>query len=200
MYPMIALGRVQEKTGWKIYAATNGVPIDKANEVSKAIDEYLKAKKYADEDAEIYIEEYIPKEYMEDFEKSKHFRSVVENIKAHPCGYCVSPVNLIEEVGLIKCKDVICVAMEGVTGDKLGFVKDDFLTVSVVDIIDKIYKKIGLPQPSAQELLRNLDERVWDIYEFGNTVEVNQFTANRTKEMMEKYKPKSITDLSSAVA
>ena len=74
------------------------------------------------------------------------------------------------------------------------------MVVSCADITDKIYKKIGIPQPSPQELLRNLDERVWDIYEFGNTVEVNQFTANRTKEMMEKYKPKSITDLSSAVA
>ena len=62
---------------------------------------------------------------MEDFEKSKHFRSVVENIKAHPCGYCVSPVNLIEEVGLIKCKDSICAGIEGSMADKLGYVKDD---------------------------------------------------------------------------
>ena len=41
---------------------------------------------------------------------------------------------------------------------------------------------------------------MWDIYELGYTAEVNQFTAPRTKQMMEKYKPKSITDLSSAVA
>ena len=34
----------------------------------------------------------------------------------------------------------------------------------------------------------------------GYTAEVNQFTAPRTKKMMETYKPKSITDLSSAVS
>ena len=134
VYPMIALGRVQEKTGWKIYAATNGIPIEKANEVSKAIDEYLKAKKYADEDAEVEIEDYIPEEHMEAFNSSKHFRSVVENIKVHPCGYCVSPINLIEEVGLIRCKDAICVAMEGSTADKLGYVKNDLKKSSIIGI------------------------------------------------------------------
>ena len=72
--------------------------------------------------------------------------------------------------------------------------------MSCVDIIDKIYKRIGIPQPSPQELLKLVDDKVWDVYELGLTFEVNQFTANRTKKYMEIYKPRSIEDLSSAVA
>jgi DNA polymerase III alpha subunit len=199
-YPMIAFGKVQEKTGWKIYAATNGVSVEKANAVSKAIDEYMVAKKYADEDAEIDIEDYIPEEHMENFNNSKKFRSVIETIKQHACGYLVSPINIIKEIGLIRCKDVVCAGIEGSMADKLGYVKNDFLVVSCVDIIDKIYKRIGIPQPSPQELLKLVDDKVWDVYELGLTFEVNQFTANRTKKYMEIYKPRSIEDLSSAVA
>lgn len=199
-YPMIAFGKVQEKTAWKIYAATNGISVETANDVSKSIDEYMTAKKYEEEDSEIDIYDYIPSQYRKEFEDSKHFRAVIENVRQHACGHLVSPINIVEEIGLIKCKDVICAAIEGSIADKLGYVKSDFLIVSVVDIIDKIYKRIGIEQPSPQELLRNLDEKVWDIYSLGYTAEVNQFTANRTKKMMEVFLPKSLNDLSAAVS
>ena len=74
------------------------------------------------------------------------------------------------------------------------------MVVSCIDIIDRIYKRIGIPQPSPQELLKLVDDKVWNIYELGLTFEVNQFTANRTKKYMETYKPRSIEDLSSAVS
>ena len=63
-------------------------------------------------------------------------------------------------------------------------------------------KKIGIEQHSTQELVKLCEnnQKVWDIYELGYTAEVNQFTAPRTKQMMEVYKPLSITDLATAVA
>ena len=134
-YPMIALGRVQEKTGWKIYAGVNSIPIEVANEVSKSIDEYLTAKKYAGDDSDdIELEDYIPEQYIKEFNNSIHFRSVIENIKPHPCGTLVSPDDLIDNVGLIKIKDKICVAIEGSTAEKLGYLKEDLKKSSIIGI------------------------------------------------------------------
>ena len=134
-YPMIALGRVQEKTGWKIYAGVNAIPIEVANEVSKSIDEYLTAKKYAGDDSEdIELEDYIPEQYIKEFNNSIHFRSVIENIKPHPCGTLVSPDDLIDNVGLIKIKDKICAAIEGSTAEKLGYLKEDLKKSSIIGI------------------------------------------------------------------
>ena len=132
---MIALGRVQEKTGWKIYAGVNSIPIEVANEVSKSIDEYLTAKKYAGDDSDdIELEDYIPEQYIKEFNNSIHFRSVIENIKPHPCGTLVSPDDLIDNVGLIKIKDKICVAIEGSTAEKLGYLKEDLKKSSIIGI------------------------------------------------------------------
>lgn len=59
--------------------------------------------------------------------------------------------------------------------------------MSVVDIIDKIYKKVGIPQHSVSELidLTKDDSSTWDIYEKGLTAEINQCTsAQSTKSIL----------------
>jgi len=55
-----------------------------------------------------------------------------------------------------------------------GFLKNDYLTVSTVDITQKTFDLIGIPRMSLVELENKLDDKVWDIYEKGLTCTVNQ--------------------------
>lgn len=75
-----------------------------------------------------------------------------------------------------------------------------YLTVSVVDILDKIYKKIGIPQHNPNELVEICGEKEYSIYSRGQTFEVNQMTSPRTVKYLEQFKPKDVYDISTVVA
>jgi len=207
VYPMIALGLYRVKSSWKLFSRINNIDADSANEVSKSIEAWEKAVKYADEEHkdEIIVDDFIPEEYSEVFESSKDARSIIDNIKPHPCGLLISPYNLRKKFGLITVgrgeNKITCVAIEGIA-EKLGYLKLDMLTVSVVDILSKIYKKIGIKQHSPQELLEEVekDPSIMEIYSNGITAEVNQMTSPRTIKFLKDFQPKTIYDLSTVVA
>ena len=210
-YPMIALGKFQVKSSWKMYSKVKNIPFDIANNVSDCIETFTKAKKYASEEEQenIDILDFIPQEYIEIFNGSKDLRGIIDNIKPHACGYLVSPDDIIENIGLIRVgKDdndeaIICAGIDGYTAtDVLGYVKNDYLTVSVVDIINKIYKEVGIPQPTPRKLLEDCEKnpKIWDIYANGQTYEVNQFSSADTITKCKKFLPKNISDLSVIVA
>lgn len=75
--------------------------------------------------------------------------------------------------------------------------------MSVVDLIDKVYKRIGIPQHSEQELLAMCppDSPVWDmIYGRSCTLGINQVEQVGTSSRVAKYKPHNISELCAFVA
>lgn len=202
VYPMIALGLFRVKSAWKLFARMNNLDIELANEISLHIEEYDKAMKYSsDEEKElINVEDYIPEQYKSIFNESKDIRGIIDNIKPHPCGHIVSSKSIIDNIGLVSVgKDkVICAGIEGSVAESVGYLKQDVLVVTIVDLLDRIYKRIGIKQHSAVELLEltKNDDKIWDIYEKGLTFEVNQFTSDRTKKICANFKPKNIIEVS----
>jgi len=196
VYPYVALG---------LYKVKNIEP-SVANTVSKAIDEYEKAMKYADEFDDIYVEDFIPEEHIDVFNQSKDMRSIIDTIKPHPCGYINSPHEVKSSIGLITVgKDgdrKPCVCIDGSSAESLGYLKSDILVVSVVDIINKICKEAGIEQPSPKDLLEkaNSNPKIWEIYTSGRTFEVNQMTSPRTIKYLKELQPRNIYDLSTTVA
>ena len=67
------LEKLKEKAAWQLYAGANDVKPEDANQISKYLDEYNKALKYADDDEkeDIHVEDYIPEEYISLFKQSK---------------------------------------------------------------------------------------------------------------------------------
>ena len=185
----------------------NNIDPEIANTVSKGIENYERAVKYADDDEkdDILIEDFIQEDYLEIFNESKDARSIIDNIKPHPCAVCVAPINIRKEFGVMSVgrgeNKVLCIAAEG-NIEKLGYVKNDLLVVSVVDILNKIYDKMNIPQHTPEELIElcNNNPQVYDIYSKGQVVEVNQMGAERTKKYLQEFIPKNIYDLSSTVA
>lgn len=75
-----------------------------------------------------------------------------------------------------------------------------YLTVRVYDIIDKVYKLIGRPIDNISTLLKNCDDKVWDVYAKGLTTTINQSDSDMGKQLLKRYKPKSLSEMSAWVA
>ena len=88
-YPLLAVGTLGEKSGFKLYADIKGIEPSVANDISKAIDQYNEAIKQADDEEDkkdIHIEDYITnKEYLKIFNDSKSYQGIIEQAKVHAC-------------------------------------------------------------------------------------------------------------------
>lgn len=209
-YPLMAIEKLKEKAAWQLYAGANDVKPEDANQISKYLDEYNKALKYADDDEkeDIHVEDYIPEEYIKLFKQSNEYQGITINLKVHACGHFIFDGDIRREVGLISAvsettgKRTICAAIEGGFLDEFGYVKEDFLIVDSVYLTYKFFHSIGMEVPTFDELRKMIDgdKATWDIYAKGITCCVNQCEKEATTNRVKKYKPKNLAELSSFIA
>lgn len=222
-YPLLAVGTLGEKSGFKLYADIKGIEPSVANDISKAIDQYNEAIKQADDEEDkkdIHIEDYITdKEHLKIFNDSKSYQGIIEQAKVHACGFMLFNGNTRDkdvvgygdiryEIGLIRChsestgKSTIVANIEGGMLDSYGYVKDDFLIVDVVGIIYKLYHSIGREVPTVSELRKMVsgDELTWKMYSMGTTCSLNQCEKASTTKKVMKYKPQNVKELAAFIA
>ena len=208
-YPLMAVEKFKPKSAWKMYARVNDIEPEKANEVSKAIDNYLKACKEEGDDADsIDITEYIPKQYLPIYNESVKYQGVVSNFKVHACGFLLFDGDIREEIGLISAvsesthKRTVCACVQGGYLDAYGYVKDDLLIVDSVSLTYELFKSIGRSVPTFDELREMVsgDQPTWDIYAKGATCCVNQLERDGTKHNMMEYKATNMQELSAFIA
>ena len=203
-YPMLAYGTSQKSAAWKLYAKSQGIPFEVANEVSEQLRRYDMAVKHADEDSkdDIDIYDYIEPKFREIWEGAQDYVGIVASWSIHPCANLVYSGNIRKEIGLVKIKDNICCCMDGHWAEECHFLKNDFLIVKVLSLIDKAYKEAGIPVPTVNELLRMSppDDACWDVYAKGATVGINQVEQPGTSARVQVYKPTNISELTAFVA
>lgn len=204
-YPMIAYGTARPKASWKIYARAKGIDFDRANDISKDIDRYEIALKHAeteDEREEIDVLDYINPKFIELYKESQIYKGIISDAKIAPCGYLIYDEPISEEIGLIKLKENICTVMDGSWAEKYSFLKNDLLKVSVVELIYRIYRRIGIKPHSLPELIKLCDgnNKVWEVYKNGWTMGINQLEQDATRGRVAKYAPKNISELSAFIA
>lgn len=209
-YPLMSVGYLKEKSAWKMYARINNVDINISNEISKSLDKFNEDLKYADEDEkDLYrIEDYIPIEYADLFKKSKEYQGIIDKIIVHPCGHLIFDGDIRREIGLTSAistttnKKTLCVCAEGKYLDDYGYVKEDFLIVDSVSLIDECWKSIGEKVPTFEELktLVNNDKKTWDIYANGITCCINQMEKSTTTQRCMKYKPQNLRELAMLIS
>lgn len=203
-YPMIAYGTMQESSAWKLYAKSQGVPFEIANEVSDRLRKYELAIKHAEEDEKdlIDVKDYIGAEYKDIFEKSKDYLGLIVSWSIAPCSYLLYQGSIRREIGLVKIKDNLCCLMDGKWAESGNFLKNDILKVSVVELIYKTFQRIGIEPPSVNELLKMCppDNPAWDIYKKGCTIGINQVENTGTSSRVGVYKPTNISELCAFVA
>jgi hypothetical protein len=203
-YPMVAYGTMQTSAAWKLYAKSQNVPFETANQVSEQIKKYEAAVKHADEDDkdEIDVYDYIENFYKDIFDKSKDYRGVIVSWSIAPCSYLLYNGSIREQIGLVKVKDHLCCAIDGHWAEAGHFLKNDILKVSVVDLIYRSYKRIGMEPPSVDELLKMCppEDDAWKMYAKACTVGLNQVENTGTSSRVAVYKPTNISELSAFVA
>lgn len=221
-YPLLAVGTLGEKSGFKLYADIKGIEPSVANEISKSIDRYNEALKQIDDDDDrknIHIEDYITdKHHLEVFNDSKPYQGIIEQAKCHACGFMVfngdhrnkdviGYGDIRYEIGLIRCvaksgKSTIVANIEGNLLDAFGYVKDDFLIVDVVGIIYKLYHALGMEVPTVSELRKMVDgdAKTWALYANGVTCCLNQCEKSSTTKKVMSYMPHNIKELSAFIA
>ena len=203
-YPMVSYGTMQVSAAWKLYAKSQGVPFEIANAISDQVRKYELALKHADEDEKdtIVVENYIDKQYLDIFNKSSDYRGLITSWSIAPCSYLLYEGSIRKEVGLVQVKDHLCCLMDGHWAEENHFLKNDLLKVSVVDLIYRTYKKLGMEPPSVNELLTMCppEDPAWDVYKRGCTMGINQVEKSGTSARVRNYHPTNVSELCAFVA
>lgn len=131
----------------------------------------------------------------------------VYNHIVHNCGNILLTQNIKEEVGIVRLKskggrETICACLDGKWCEKYLMLKNDLLTVACVKLNYLLYDRIGLPYMSLNKLLEECKEHpeVWNMYEKGYVIGLNQVEKPSTQRKVMKYKPKNISELSAFIA
>lgn len=207
--PMIAYGTLKRLSAWKMYCRASNLSFDIANGIGDKLKAYESAVKYAEDDEEIVLSDYIPEEYRELAAASEQYMGVIDSISPHPCAYLLCREDIRREIGIIRInskgtrkKTVYAAFIDGATAEQFGYLKNDLLLVEVVKTNNEAFKRIGMEQPDVNELLRLTaqDKETWRMYGEGLTMGLNQVEQPKTREKAMQYKPKNITELAAFVA
>ena len=181
---MISWKPLQESSAFRLYCKSLDLDFEKVNEVGKDLDKYRDSEEW--------------KQIIED---SKPFIGVIEGISESPCSICLHNKNIKEEIGMIKTPNgKICCMLDGYNCDKYKYLKNDYLTVTVWAIIRDVCKLANIEIPSINELNELLDEKTFDIYKNGLTCSINQADSDYATNLVMKYKPQSLAEMSAFVA
>lgn len=191
IYYMVAYKPLQRSSAFRLWCKALHKPLEEYDEIAK----FLSEKSNTDD---MFKDTY--KDFAQTLEDSKIFRGVIESVAPSPCSFLLSNDPISETIGLIRVGDVTCCCLDGYNCDVYKFLKNDYLTVSVYTIIDKVYKMIGKPIDDISTLVNNCDQKVWDIYEKGLTTTINQVDSDMGKQLIMKYKPKNLGELAAWVA
>ena len=203
-YPMVAYQTLKTSAAWKLYAKSQGVPFELANVVSGQLKRYEEAYKQADEDAKADMDvlDYIEPQYHEIFQKSGDYLGLISSWSIAPCSYLLYQGNIRKEIGLVMVKDHLCCCLDGHWAENAHFLKNDLLTVQVVNLMYQAYQRAGVALPSVEELLQwcSDDPAAWQLYEKGCTLCLNQVEQPGTSARVGQYKPSNISELCAFVA
>lgn len=182
-YPMIAYGTMEENEAFRNVCRAAEIPFDKYNEVGKNIDKHRNSDKWGGviQEADKYTGTIISK-------------------SPHPCSFLLYNGDIREEVGVMKVKDKMCAMITSSEADEWKYLKNDYLVVTVWDIISQTFKKIRKPILTVNELLSKLDDKVWNLFADGLTATLNQVDGDWATSLVKKYKPQTMEELAMFIA
>ena len=130
---------------------------------------------------------------------AKKLEGMVRNAGVHAAGVVISPRPLNELVPLYKTKnDEIVTAFDMVAIEKLGLLKMDFLGLTTLTILDDAVKLIAQTRGEriALEGLQLDDQETYQkVFHKGLTSGVFQFESRGMRDVLRRYQPNSIEDL-----
>ena len=130
---------------------------------------------------------------------ARKLEGLVRNSGVHAAGVVISPRPLTELVPLHKTKnDEIVTAYDMVAIEKMGLLKMDFLGLTTLTILDDAVKLIAQTRGEriALEEIEFTDQETYKkVFHSGLTSGVFQFESHGMRDVLRRYQPNSIEDL-----
>lgn len=180
---MISYKLLQESSAFRLYCKANDMHVSEYDEVAKDIDGYRDDPKWHD----------LIKE-------SERFIGVVESISPSPCSMVLYNGIVEDDIGLVNVKGKICCDLDGYNCDKYKYLKNDYLVVSVYELIYNTCELAGIKVPTIKELTELLDDKTFDIYNNKLTCTINQSDSKFATDLIARYGVKSVAEMSAFVA
>ena len=182
-YPMVAYGTMKMAESFRNICRSYNLSYAKYNEVAKAVETYEDDPEWS-----FYIKE------------AKKFVGSIVSISPHPCAHLLLDKDIVEEYGVVRVGDAICVLLTSDEADKFKFLKNDYLVVSCWKLISETFDMIHQPILTTTQLNKYLDNKVWQLYKDGYTNTLNQCDGTWATGLVKKYHPESLRELSMFVA
>jgi DNA polymerase-3 subunit alpha len=132
-------------------------------------------------------------------ETAKKLEGLVRNSGVHAAGVVISPRPLTELVPLHRTKnDEIVTAFDMVAIEKLGLLKMDFLGLTTLTILDdavKLIRQVRGEEIALESLPLQDEETYQKVFHKGLTSGVFQFESHGMRDVLRRYQPNSIEDL-----
>lgn len=180
---MLSYKPLQDASAFRLWCKANDLHVSEYDEVAKNLDKYREHK-----------------EWKNIIEESKNFVGVIESVAPSPCSMLLYDKPVDEEIGLIKVGDVVCCNIDGYNCDKYKYLKNDYLTVKVYQIIRRTCKLANIEIPTIKELTQLLDEKTYEIYKNKLTCTINQTDSDFATALASEYGISSVAEASAFVA
>jgi DNA polymerase-3 subunit alpha len=172
----------------KLIPATVGMTID------KALEDVPDLRKVYDADAQI----------RELIDTAKKLEGLVRGSGVHASAVVIAPRALTELVPVVKTKnDEIVTAYDMKSVDKMGLLKFDFLGLTTLTVIDdclKLIEKTRGEKVDIEAIPLDDEETFVKVFQNALTCGVFQFESNGMRDMLRRYKPERLEELTALTA
>src|SRR6266704_3519837 len=198
---IITFGTMADKAAIKDVGRAMDIPYSDVDRIAKMVPTTLNIKL---EDA-LTQSAALQEAYQKDpqvrqlLDTARKLEGLVRNSGVHAAGVVISPRPLIELVPLHKTKnDEIVTAFDMVAIEKMGLLKMDFLGLTTLTILDDAVKLIATTRGDSitlEEIPLEDHETYEKVFHRGLTSGVFQFESHGMRDVLRRYQPNSIEDL-----
>jgi DNA polymerase-3 subunit alpha len=198
---IITFGTMAAKAAIKDVGRAMDMPYSDVDRIAKMVPNQLNIKlENALKDSPALQQAYeTDAQVRELLDTAKKLEGMVRNAGVHAAGVVISPRPLIELVPLHKTKnDEIVTAFDMVAIEKMGLLKMDFLGLTTLTILDDAVKLIATTRGDRITLegIPLEDSETYEkVFHRGLTSGVFQFESHGMRDVLRRYQPNSIEDL-----
>jgi DNA polymerase-3 subunit alpha len=172
----------------KMIPATVGITID------QALEDIPELRKAYDSDAQV----------RELIDTAKKLEGLTRGQGVHACAVVIAPRPLTELVPVVKTKnDEIVTAYDMKSVEKMGLLKMDFLGLATLTVIDdclKLIEKNRGEKVDIEKIPLDDEETYKKVFQAALTSGVFQFESSGMRDMLRRYKPDKLEDLTALTA
>jgi DNA polymerase-3 subunit alpha len=198
---IITFGTMAAKAAIKDVGRAMDVPYSDVDRIAKMVPATLNIKLETAIEESPQLREAYEKDAQirELLETAKKLEGLVRNAGVHAAGVVIAPRPLTELVPLYRTKnDEIVTAFDMVAIEKMGLLKMDFLGLTTLTILDDTIKLIAQSRGEHLKLedLPLSDQETYEkVFYKGLTSGVFQFESHGMRDVLRRYQPNSIEDL-----